>query len=66
MQATLILPLLLFVGVLSDSDAVMAKYIPRVGKTHSDFVLPRIDNGEPIRLSQFRGKKVLLIHFASW
>jgi len=43
-----------------------ANYAPRVGKPHPDFLLPRIDNGEPIRLSQYRGKRVLLVHFASW
>jgi hypothetical protein len=41
-------------------------YSPRVGQPHPDFVLPRIDNGEAVRLSQFRGKRVLLVHFASW
>lgn len=43
-----------------------ATYRPQVGKPHPDFVLPRIDNGKPLRLSDFRGKKVLLVHFASW
>ncbi len=38
----------------------------RVGQTYPDFLLPRIDNGKAVSLSQFRGKKVLLIHFASW
>jgi hypothetical protein len=28
--------------------------------------LPRIDGREAVRLSDFRGKKVLLIHFAAW
>jgi hypothetical protein len=28
--------------------------------------LPRIDNGKPLKLSDYRGQKVLLIHFASW
>ena len=41
-------------------------YAPPVGKRHGDFVLPRIDDRKPVSLSQFRGKKVLLIHFASW
>lgn len=59
---TLVLVLL---GHLEGSVAA-AKYAPEVGKPHPEFVLPRIDNGEPIRLSQFRGKRVLLVHFASW
>ena len=41
-------------------------YVPRVGEVHPDFVLPHIATREPISLSQFRGKKVLLIHMASW
>lgn len=41
-------------------------YDPQVGELHADFVLPRIDNREAVSLSQFRGKKVLLIQFASW
>ena len=41
-------------------------YSPRVGEPHPDFVLPLIADREPVSLSQFRGKKVLLIHFASW
>jgi peroxiredoxin len=33
---------------------------------HPDFTLPGIVDGEPVSLSQFRGRKVLLVHFASW
>jgi hypothetical protein len=42
------------------------QYQPQVDAPHPDFVLPRIDNREAVSLAQFRGKKVLLIHFASW
>ena len=41
-------------------------YRPRVGQRHFDFTLPRIDDRQPVSLSDFRGKKVLLINFASW
>ncbi len=41
-------------------------YAPRVGEPHPDFVLPDIVTGKPLALSQFRGKKVLLVHFSSW
>lgn len=41
-------------------------YRPQVGERHFDFTLPRIDDGQPVSLSDFRGRKVLLIHFASW
>jgi hypothetical protein len=43
-----------------------AFYAPQVGQLHDDFVLPDIDDRGAVALSQFRGKKVLLIHFASW
>lgn len=38
----------------------------RVGQIFPDFVLPAIDDRRPVALSDFRGKKVLLIEFASW
>ncbi len=53
-------------GLLHVSVATGAEYAPEVGKPHPEFVLPRIDNGEPIRLSQYLGKRVLLVHFATW
>ena len=37
----------------------------KVGQVHPDFLLPKLD-GNFGRLSDYRGKKVLLIHFASW
>ncbi len=37
-----------------------------VGREYPDFTLPQISDGKPVSLSQFRGRKVLLIHFASW
>ena len=42
------------------------EYSPHIGERHADFTLPNIEDGKPVSLSQFRGKKVLLIHFASW
>ena len=39
---------------------------PRVGERHPDFTLPSIADGTPAALADFRGKKVLLIQFASW
>ena len=41
-------------------------YAPVVGEPHPDFTLPRIDTREAVSLAQFRGKKVLLVQFASW
>jgi hypothetical protein len=43
-----------------------APYAPRAGQPHPDFTLPNIADGKPVSLSDFRGKKVLLIQFASW
>ena len=48
------------------ASAASPGYGPRVGEPHPDFVLPSLDGREPTSLSQFRGKKVLLLHFASW
>jgi peroxiredoxin len=47
-------------------SAPAATYAPKVGERHPDFMLPTIDNRTPTSLSSFRGKKVLLIQFASW
>ncbi len=41
-------------------------YRPKVGEPHRDFILPSIDDGKNLQLSDYRGKKVLLLHFASW
>jgi peroxiredoxin len=37
-----------------------------LGARHPEFTLPDINTGKPVSLSDFRGKKVLLIQFASW
>ena len=50
----------------STSRATAAPYAPKVGERHPDFTLPTIDNRTPTSLSSLRGKKVLLIQFASW
>lgn len=56
------------VGLLSSSLAhgQSEPYAPRVGERHPDFTLPAIGDGRPVSLSEFRGKKVLLIQFAAW
>ncbi len=36
-----------------------------VGQMYPDFVLPSLE-GQDVWLSDYRGQKVLLIHFASW
>jgi len=51
---------------VNESHAQVANYAPKVGEAHPDFILPSIDDGKPLQLSSYRGKKVLLMHFASW
>ena len=46
--------------------AAAETYSPRVGERHLNFTLPAIDDGRPLSLEQLRGRKVLLIQFASW
>jgi hypothetical protein len=58
----LAMPILLATGTPSRA----APYAPKIGQRHADFTLPDIATGKPISLSDFRGKKVLLIQFASW
>jgi endonuclease/exonuclease/phosphatase family metal-dependent hydrolase len=33
---------------------------------HENFKLPNVDDGKPVSLGDYRGKKTLLVHFASW
>ena len=58
------LVMLVVLAAATPSDAV--PYEPKVGQRHADFTLPNIATGKPVALSDFRGKKVLLIQFASW
>jgi hypothetical protein len=37
-----------------------------IGELHPPIVLPSLDGKRTLSLSQFRGKKVLLVQFASW
>lgn len=57
-------PAVLF--ALAASDPARAGAAPTVGARHPDFTLPNIADGKPVSLSDYRGKKVLLIQFASW
>jgi hypothetical protein len=60
--AGLLLPILFASAV----QGQVTRYAPKVGQPHPDFILPSIEDREAIQLSSFRGKKVLLMHFASW
>lgn len=55
-----------FAVVLLASFSQGQPYTAKVGQRHADFTLANIHDGKPISLSDYRGKKVLLIHFASW
>ena len=46
--------------------ALSADYDPALGHRHPEITLPDIATGKPVSISDFLGKKVLLIHFASW
>lgn len=48
------------------ASAQSRRYSPQVGQKHLPFTLPSIQDGKSLSLAQFRGKKVLLIQFASW
>ena len=37
-----------------------------VGQPFPDLVLPALDDGRPLSVADFRGKKVVLLVFASW
>jgi hypothetical protein len=58
--------LLVFLPLGSASGAWAGEYHIEVGRLHGDFTLPELGTGKPVSLSDFRGKKVLLIHFGSW
>jgi hypothetical protein len=58
---------LMAMAMLSATSSALAEpYTPQIGQCHPDFTLPDIWTGRQISLSDFLGKKVLLIHFASW
>ncbi len=52
-------------GPTSVAEDVLPTIGTGVGDLYPDFLLPSLD-GKMGRLSDYRGKKVLLINFASW
>ena len=52
--------------VLSAVAAWAEAYPPQVGQPHPDFTLPNIEGRAPVSLASYRGRKLLLIQFASW
>jgi len=55
-------------GLLGTSLGAWGQMPPtiREGQPFPDLVLPRLDDGRPASLSEFRGKKLVLHVFASW
>lgn len=68
LSAALILGVAVIVSAATaeSQESKSKTYRPKVGELHDDFCLPQIGNSKPVSLSDFRGKKVLLMHFASW
>jgi len=66
MPPSSVIPLLASLLLLLLAGTSSAEYRPIVGKPHPAFQLPEIRSGELTALADFAGKKVLLIHFASW
>ena len=62
------LGILIGIGAILGSET-MAQEGPEIGvkkgQMYPDFLLPTVD-GELGRFSDYRGKKILLFHFASW
>jgi len=62
-------PMTLFTILLAGSQLAAAQEPAarfKVGQPFPDLVLPAVDDGRPMSLAQYRGKKVLLHIFASW
>lgn len=48
------------------STALPRRAPPEVGRPSGDLVLPTLDGSRTVDLATYRGRKVLLIEFASW
>ncbi len=65
-------PTLLLLGALLASPAEPAKpsksdeYEPRVGEPFPRLVLPSLEDGSPLSVASFPGKKLVLHIWASW
>lgn len=66
LQAAVLMAALVIAFGVSVQDARGATEVGiKEGEMYPDFVLPTLD-GKQSRLSDYRGKKILLFHFASW
>lgn len=62
----MLIPLALSLGIAGSAAALPQEFGMQAGKLLIDLELPTIDGTETMRLSDLRGKKTLLIQFASW
>jgi hypothetical protein len=64
-----ILPVALLMASLGSSGGAEPPRLPigtRVGEVHPEIILPDLEGRRGWALSGYRGKKVLLVQFASW
>jgi hypothetical protein len=62
LRVFLVLALVLVAVVPSHAQDGM----PVVGQRYPQLTLPALGTDKPVSLADYHGKKVLLIHFASW
>jgi hypothetical protein len=54
------------VGAGLAAGEALAEPGPAPGEAYPAYVLPSLENGSPLSIARFRGRKVLLLQFASW
>jgi len=50
----------------SATSARAGEYAPVIGQYHPQIILPTVEHDREVALSSYLGRKVLLVHFASW
>ncbi len=58
--------LALLLCLTSCAWAEPVRVVTKVGEMHPDFWFPGVERKQAVLLTSYRGKKVLLFHFASW
>ncbi len=66
MNGRAFLPITAPAVVLSAAAATAAPADLEVGRPFPDLVLPALQDGRPLSIADFRGRKVILQVFASW
>ena len=57
---------LLLAGLLVPGARAQDDITPKSGQPFPEIAFPTLGGGAPVSLQSFKGKKVLLIQFASW